>query len=506
MTSFIVVIVSAIIYLALDFSIMKADKIKSIKSISKVIRTNTISPLLFDDADAAAETLLDLKSDPDIINAYILDEKGEVFATYNKNTNQKVDFIKFMDVKSAESNTKKEKNSLYFFNKIEQQNEFLGTVCIKTSLDNLYNQLYKKIKWTFLIILASIILSFIFASIFQKYISRPILNLVGLMEKVSKTKDFSLRSTEYSKDEIGVLTKEFNQLLEQIQKHDDYLIEANSLLESKVKERTAELEEKNEILILARAQAENSKLVKEQFLASMSHEIRTPLNAIIGFQDLLKSTKLNLEQKEYVNSIDFAGRNLLVIINDILDISKIEAGKFIFEETEINIAETLRSVIELVEFRAIEKKINISYHVDDKIPEFVLGDGTRLIQILLNLIGNAIKFTEKGNINVVIELANTDAKNITCKFSIKDTGIGISKDNLKSIFERFNQASSETNRKYGGTGLGLTIVQQLVELQGGKISVESIINEGSTFSFELQFKKIGQKISDKKEKGFQELA
>ncbi|MES2589753.1 MAG: ATP-binding protein [Bacteroidota bacterium] len=465
---------------------MKQNKINSVKSIAKVIATNSISPILFEDEDAAYENLLNLKSDLDITNACIMNTDNEVFASYTQLKATKVDFKKIMLHKGKRDT---ESKNIYFCYPIKEQNEYLGMVCVKASLENLYAQLFQKIRLTFLIILIGIIISFIFASIFQKYISLPILKLVTLMEKVSETKNFAYRSEVNSRDEIGKLALEFNELLAQIQKHDDTLLEANILLESKVKERTKELEIKNEKLVIAKSQAEKSKQVKEQFLASMSHEIRTPLNAIIGFQELLKSTKLNLEQREYVNSIDFAGRNLLVIINDILDISKIESGKFIFEEIEINILETLKSVIELVEFRAIEKQIKVNYQIENSFPEEVLGDGTRLIQILLNLIGNAIKFTEKGEINIFVKTLNEDENILMAEFKVQDSGIGISPENIKTIFERFTQASSETNRKYGGTGLGLTIVQQLVELQGGKISVESKLNVGSIFTFTIPFHK-----------------
>ncbi|WP_051312854.1 PAS domain-containing protein [Sporocytophaga myxococcoides] len=250
-----------------------------------------------------------------------------------------------------------------------------------------------------------------------------------------------------------------------------------------------ELHELNDELAHAKNAAEQSNAAKDVFLASMSHEIRTPLNAIIGFQQLLKETDLSDEQKEIVTSIDFAGRNLLVIINDILDLSKIEAGKVEFIESEINVAAIIRSVIELFEQKVKEKNLKIIFYHDPTIPTGLLGDGARLSQILLNLIGNAVKFTEKGEIKVITHLLDVKGDYFNCLFEVEDTGIGIPKDKLARIFERFTQAEADTTRRYGGTGLGLTISRHLIELQGGSLMVKSEPGKGSVFSFKLKFKK-----------------
>lgn len=254
--------------------------------------------------------------------------------------------------------------------------------------------------------------------------------------------------------------------------------------------RAEDLHKLNSDLEKANIISEQSKVSKELFLATMSHEIRTPLNSIIGFQQLLKGTPLNDEQKEYVESIDFAGRNLLVIINDILDLSKLEVGKFEFEEVGFNVSEITKSVIELVSPRAKEKNIKLFVSTDSPVPKLLYGDSARLSQILLNLVGNAIKFTEKGEVKIIVKVMEENEEKVTCQFSVEDTGIGIPEDKLASIFESFTQASSTTSRQFGGTGLGLTISKHLVELQGGSIKAESIEGKGSTFSFQLPFKKV----------------
>lgn len=243
-------------------------------------------------------------------------------------------------------------------------------------------------------------------------------------------------------------------------------------------------------LIRAKELAEKAVVIKEQFLANMSHEIRTPMNGIIGFARILESTNLDDNQKQSVEAIKKAGQNLMYIINDILDFSKIEADKMTLEEVDFSLSRTVNSVIELLFQNASEKKIKLLCDIDPKINDNLIGDPTKLIQILLNLVGNALKFTEKGFVELIVsEIEETETETLL-KFVIVDTGIGIPTDKIDSVFESFNQASNETTRRYGGTGLGLTITKKLVELQGGKIKVESTVSEGSEFSFSLKYKKV----------------
>lgn len=242
-------------------------------------------------------------------------------------------------------------------------------------------------------------------------------------------------------------------------------------------------------LIKAKQETEKSAKVKEQFLANVSHEIRTPMNGIMGISRLLLQTKLNDEQQQYVDAIKTSADNLLIIINDLLDISKIEAGKMRFEYVQFKLADVLNSVGELVQQKAKHKNISIEKSLEEKIPSLLIGDPVRLNQILLNLVDNAIKFTEKGSVKIFAKMLNDDEEKSELEFSVQDSGIGIAEDKQKLIFESFTQASSDTTRKYGGTGLGLTIVKKLVELQGGNISLKSKLGEGSTFIFRLSFRK-----------------
>ncbi|MCW3104511.1 MAG: Signal transduction histidine kinase [Bacteroidetes bacterium] len=268
-------------------------------------------------------------------------------------------------------------------------------------------------------------------------------------------------------------------------KIEEELIRANKVAEQSLKEANNAVQE----LMQARKELEELMKVKEQFLANMSHEIRTPMNAIVGFTSLLLKTELNAEQKQYINAVKTSGENLLVIINDILDFSKIQSGKFVFEQIEFRLSQVFSTFTEMMLPKSTEKNIQLLTKIDKKIPDHLIGDPTRLNQIFLNLVGNAIKFTEMGEVKVTVDLLKESGDEVELEFKVIDSGIGIPENKLASVFEGFTQASNETTRKYGGTGLGLTIVKQLIEMQGGSIRVESKVGEGSVFTFNIKFKK-----------------
>ena len=235
--------------------------------------------------------------------------------------------------------------------------------------------------------------------------------------------------------------------------------------------------------------AENAVKAKQQFLSNMSHEIRTPMNAIIGFTKVVLKTDLSLKQKEYLQAIKISGDALIVLINDILDLAKVDAGKMTFEQTPFKMALSISAMLHLFETKIQEKNLILVKEYDSNIPDVLVGDPVRLHQIILNLVSNSVKFTAKGKITVSVHLLEEDEEKVTIEFAVTDTGIGIPENKIGKIFENFQQASSGTSRIYGGTGLGLAIVKQLVESQGGTISVKSKIDEGSSFSFILSFLK-----------------
>ena len=266
--------------------------------------------------------------------------------------------------------------------------------------------------------------------------------------------------------------------------------------ETQLNEAIVFAETATEIAEIAKNKAESSTLIaenavkaKQQFLSNMSHEIRTPMNAIIGFTKVLLKTELSVKQKEYLTAIKLSGDALIVLINDILDLAKVDAGKMTYEQVPFKMSVSIAAMIHLFETKIWEKNLVLIKEYDDRIPDVLVGDSVRLHQIILNLISNAVKFTTKGSITISVCLLTEDEENVSIEFLVKDTGIGISESKQATIFDNFQQATSGTSRLYGGTGLGLAIVKQLVEQQGGSVHVTSIPDVGSAFSFMLSFQK-----------------
>lgn len=290
-----------------------------------------------------------------------------------------------------------------------------------------------------------------------------------------KLKDFSFDNEEFrlvpkGTVELNMLADNFNELYK-------------SFHSELIKRKQAE-----ETMKAARDEADKANRAKSEFLANMSHEIRTPINSIIGYQYLLNNSELSSKQKEYVENIGLAAKNLLTIINEILDFTKIEAGRMILEEVDFNIDEVLNELKIIVGMEAKRKGLELRIKVDEEVPKFLKGDITRLKQVMMNLLSNGIKFTHEGYILIRVELIEKEEEYANIRFSVTDTGIGISEEQKKLLFQVFTQGDASTSRKYGGTGLGLAICKRIVELMKGEISVESQVGEGSTFSFSLRFK------------------
>jgi signal transduction histidine kinase/HPt (histidine-containing phosphotransfer) domain-containing protein len=291
-------------------------------------------------------------------------------------------------------------------------------------------------------------------------------------------------------------------LQRQVEDQQEQLKAAHSDLEKRVNERTAELEESNtklrneieirkfteEKLINAKEEAVAANKAKDAFLAKVSHELRTPLNGIIGLSSLMKSTELTERQIKYTDMVKLSADNLLKIINEILDFSKIEAGKLSLRNLEFKLRPLIEQSIFLIEQSAKQKNIDLSFQLSKRVPKVIIGDSGRILQILLNLLGNAVKFTDNGSIRLSVDVEKIENEIIELQFSVVDTGIGIPSDKLDDIFNSFSQAEETFTRKYGGTGLGLSIAREIIHLMEGEISVESELGSGSRFSFNIKLK------------------
>jgi len=362
---------------------------------------------------------------------------------------------------------------------IRKNGQVIGQLILVANSSELRERLREGLVSAALAALVAALIGIVLAWRWQRRITVPIQNLTRAMEEVRTTQDFSKQVARESDDETGVMVDTFNDMLLQIRNRDDRLAEHRSQLEVKVEERTRDLR-------TAKEAAEAANVAKSEFLATMSHEIRTPMNGMLVMAELMSGAELAPRQQRYAEVIVKSGQSLLSIINDILDFSKIESGSMELESIALDPAEVIDDVLNLFWERASSKGVDLAGYVGADVPGEIEGDPVRLNQVLSNLVNNALKFTESGHVVVIARksaVRGPDGDELAIEFSVQDTGIGIPKDKLSSIFSAFSQADQTTTRKYGGTGLGLAICKKLVGAMGGRIGVTSTPGKGSAFSF-----------------------
>jgi|HubBroStandDraft_6_1064221.scaffolds.fasta_scaffold00923_13 PAS domain S-box-containing protein len=595
----------------------RAAMTSELSALADTLGANTAASLAFNDRKSAQDMLSALRAEPHIVAACLYESHGVVFAEYRRAGIA----AEFAMPPRREDGAQFQKDTLTLFRAVSLGGEKTGAIAIISDLGALQAKIKQYTEISVVVILFSILATYVVSSRLLRLITEPILHLAQVAARVTAKEDYALRALPRGEDEVGALIGSFNQMLERIQERDAALQGAKSELELRVQARTRELQlevnermraeealsEERKILRAlidnvpdfmyvkdlecrflvanlsvarqmgakapeellgkndfdfypreiattfyedeqrvirsgqaevnreeagldsqgnasqimttqvplrdkngrvtglvgigrdithlkkvqeemqnAREAAEAASRAKSEFLANMSHEIRTPLNGVMGMTDLALETDLTQEQREYLETVKMSGDSLLTVINDILDFSKIEAGKIDLEALDFDLRDSLESTLKTLAVRADEKGLELLCEVAPEVPEVVRGDSSRLRQIVVNLVGNAIKFTDSGEIAVKVQVETREGTECVCRFTVADTGVGIPEDKRELIFKPFSQADTSTTRKYGGTGLGLTISTRLVQMMRGKIWVESELGRGSQFHFTVR--------------------
>ncbi|MDM8554467.1 ATP-binding protein [Desulfococcaceae bacterium HSG7] len=512
-TSVITLILASGGFVINELIIFRKGILEDSATLARVVGVNCVSAITFNDQRASVEILAALSVASDVISARIYTANGDLFAKYpaaEANGNnadilsekpQNLAALKKMADRGIFEGYPLVDDYADVFADIYFDGEAVGTVYIQKSMQKLYAGLKRYAVVCIMIVLFSVFPAYYLALIFQRVISAPILDLTRIVKAVSEKQDYAIRAEKKSDDELGILIHGFNEMLGDIQQRDTKLTRYQDHLEEMVASRTAdlagankELESMLELLKAAKESAESANQAKSEFLANMSHEIRTPMNAVLGFMGLtLDDPEISEAQKGNLRTAHHSAKQLLTLLNDILDISKLEAGNVELDERSFLMERLMNDTLRIFHVETREKGLKLSLDIHPDISGYYIGDTHRLGQILINLLGNAVKFTEEGGITVSITPGPSSDE---IRFSVADTGIGITPEKLETIFEPFTQADSSTSRKFGGTGLGTTISMQLVELMGGHIRVESEVGKGSVFQFTVPIKATEQKPDD----------
>ncbi len=475
-------------FIGYDLVTFRQTIVRNLSTQAQITGSNSASALLFNDPQASETTLSALKAAPNILSAVIYMPDGQPLATYSRDGHAAIPPPPSLTSGQIEMHVLGG-HQIELVRSIVFQGKPIGTVYIRSDLQELNQRLNRYIGIAAIVLLVSLMAALLVSAVFRRAVAKPIVDLAEIARAVSHDKNYSVRAAPIpGQGELTILIDAFNEMLTQIGKSENDLRKAHDGLEQRVRERTAELETaKREVeafsqsVLLAKEELERSSKFKDQFLSTMSHELRTPLNAVLGFSDLLGEDRygpLNDKQRRYVNHISTGGKHLLRLINDILDLSRIEAGRLQLTIETVRVDTSLSEACDTLQPLASNKNHRLIKHPAPGLS--VRADGTRLRQILMNLIGNAVKFTPEGG---TIELA---AKKLgdQVRLEVRDSGPGIPPEEQKRIFEAFYRLT-QSAKAAEGSGLGLAITQRLVELHGGQLGLESEPGMGSCFYFTL---------------------